>query len=171
MHEFRVKGRENEITVWVDSKTNEYTDVVVLMGENKEPIKRETMLECKELLDKIVKEKCIIDEYKHIGTRFRKLYILAEKDTSEIMWKKKAFILCFFFYKKCQKYIDYGTETEVSAPLNRKFNIFTKFSMRGFETNFYKRNKYVLLCILPRILPRNFTQLKVINYRLQTVLL
>ena len=39
MHEFRVKGRENEITVWVDSKTNEYTDVVVLMGENKEPIK------------------------------------------------------------------------------------------------------------------------------------
>ena len=85
MHEFRVKGRENEITVWVDSKTNEYTDVVVLMGENKEPIKQETMLECKELLDKIVKEKCIIDEYKHISTRFRKLYILAEKDTSEII--------------------------------------------------------------------------------------
>lgn len=51
------------------------------------------------------------------------------------------------FYKIAKKYIDYGTETEVSAPLNRKFNIFTKFSMRGFETNFYKRNKYVLLCI------------------------
>ena len=85
MHEFRVKGREKEITVQVDSKTNEYTDVVVLMGENKEPIKREIMLECKELLDKIVKEKCIIDEHKHIGTRFRKLYILAEKDTSEII--------------------------------------------------------------------------------------
>ena len=41
-------------------------------------------------------------------------------------------------------YTDYGTETEVSAPLNRKFNIFTKFPKRGFETNFHKRNKYVL---------------------------
>ena len=84
MHEFRVKGRENDVTVWVDSKTNEHTDIVVLMGENKEPIKQEIMLECKELLDKIVKEKCIIDEYKHIGTRFKKLYILAEKDANNI---------------------------------------------------------------------------------------
>ena len=84
MNEFRVKGRENEITVWIDSKTNEYTDVVVLMGENKEPIKRDTVLKCKNLLSEIIRERCIVDEYEHIGTRFRKLYILVEKDAGNI---------------------------------------------------------------------------------------
>lgn len=54
---------------------------------------------------------------------------------------------CKWYFEKvpkAAKYIDYGTETEVSAPLNRKFNNFTKFSKRGFNTNFHKRNKYVL---------------------------
>ena len=85
--------------MWVDSKTNEHTDVVVLMEENKEPIKRDTVLKCKDLLSKIVRERCIVDEYEHIGTRFRKLYILIEKDAGdlEIIWKKKVFIFAFFF--------------------------------------------------------------------------
>lgn len=48
------------------------------------------------------------------------------------MKKKKALII-LSFSDKDDNYTDYGTETEVSAPLNRKFNIFTKFSMRGFE--------------------------------------
>lgn len=58
--------------------------------------------------------------------------------------KKESFFCKLLKPPKDDNYTDYGTETEVSAPLNRKFNIFTKFPKRGFNANFHKRNKYVL---------------------------